>query len=61
MQVFIDYLLHIGQSMDTLLSLLCVSVAGSHVTVNGIECINLATFNFLGLLEHTNVKVRGRI
>lgn len=30
--------------------------AGSHITVDGRECINLATFNFLGLLENSSVK-----
>lgn len=31
--------------------------AGAHITVNGKECLNLATLNFLGLLENESVKV----
>ncbi|XP_064386088.1 serine palmitoyltransferase 1-like [Halichondria panicea] len=30
--------------------------AGAHITVNGKECLNLATLNFLGLLENSTVK-----
>ena len=30
---------------------------GSHITVNGKECINLATYNFLGFLGNTAIKV----
>ena len=31
--------------------------AGPHVTVNGRDCVNLATFNFLGLLGDPAIKV----
>ena len=30
---------------------------GVHITVNGKECINLATYNFLGFLGNTAIKV----
>ena len=33
------------------------STAGAHITINGKECINLATFNFLGLLGGPTIKV----
>ena len=33
------------------------STAGSRITVNGKECLNLATLNFLGFLENSSVKV----
>ena len=44
----------------------CISLAvyynrrtvGVHITVNGKECINLATFNFLGFLGNTAIKVQ---
>lgn len=37
---------------------ICVfSTAGPHITINGKECINLATFNFLGLLGNSTIKV----
>ena len=34
----------------------CYSTAGPQITVNGKECLNLATFNFLGLLNNQAVK-----
>ncbi len=34
------------------------STAGSHMIVDGKDCINLATFNLLGFLEHPKVKVK---
>ncbi len=43
-----------------MLKYVCVCVcrtAGAHITVNGKECLNLATLNFLGLLENNTVKV----
>jgi hypothetical protein len=30
---------------------------GVHITVNGKKCINLATYNFLGFLGNTAIKV----
>lgn len=30
-------------------------IAGPHVTVNGIQCLNLATYNFLGLLGNKSI------
>ena len=32
-------------------------VAGPHITVNGKELLNFATYNFLGLLDNPSVKV----
>ena len=34
------------------------SALGPHVVVNGKECLNLATFNFLGFIENKQVQVR---
>ena len=36
-------------------------MTGTYVTVNGKECLNLATFNFLGLLNKKNIHVSNNI
>ena len=33
-------------------------IAGSRITVEGQECLNMATFNFLGFLEKKSIHVR---
>ena len=37
---------------------MCIhSCLGAHVVVDGKECLNLATFNFLGFIDNKEVKV----
>ena len=36
-------------------------MTGTYVTVNGKECLNLATFNFLGLLNKKNIHVSNNV
>lgn len=46
--------LHLGKCIVSVCSL--SSVAGPHITVNGTSCLNLGTFNFLGLLGNQTIK-----
>ena len=42
----------------TILIIALNSKVGKKVKINGVECLNLATFNFLGMIGRADIEVR---